>query len=391
MYLFTQERKQKKSLKSILSLLLSLTLVCGGFHGAVGAKSVSKTKGGVSTAKGKNNKNLNKNGKEEVAFGFVIIGGVKLAEAAVTLASLYLVLCKNDLDVVRCVNKYVEKFNKLNKITGEVALEFKRRVQQKVGELSRTRQKQSTLTPAQEAKQIFDALKKNEHLISTSTLCEEQIKELRNSGKNALANELQKLCSPFSKGSEGSTASCEFTEFKNEETARSFGTRFFQCWFQSLTPEEKKVILDYTDGEYNEINRCLREPASCNEEVTGIINKLKSALNKAKIPVDILVKRGGAVEILGELKDIATKNPQQLVGRSFSTPGFMSTGLVQPRSNKVELRIKIREGTKGCAYVGNNSANPREEEVLCVPGKKLRITKVEVRDKKLVLDAEMIN
>jgi hypothetical protein len=158
-----------------------------------------------------------------------------------------------------------------------------------------------------------------------------------------------------------------------------------------LSPDEKKAIRDYTDGEYHEINRCLRKQGSCSKEVNRIIETLKIALNKAVILSDIIVKRGGTVDILGELKDDAAQNPQGLLGKVVSTPGFMSTGLVQPRTDKVELRIKIRKGTKGCAYVGNMSANKKEEEVLCVPEKKLRITKVEVRGKKLMLEAEMID
>jgi hypothetical protein len=166
MHPFTQE--SKKNRKLILSFFLSLTLVCSGFHGAVSAKKVPKTKVVFSTADVKNSKKTllnnipNKNETEKVAFGFVIIGGAKLAEVAVILASLYLVLCKNDLNVVNCVSTYVDNFNNLHKITGKYALELKKKVQEIVQQLVKNQRKKGALTPEEEAKQIFNTLKKND-------------------------------------------------------------------------------------------------------------------------------------------------------------------------------------------------------------------------------------
>lgn len=401
MHPFTQESKKKKNRKLILSFLLSLTLVCSGFHAAVSAKNVPKTKGALPTANVKNNKknfsyNIanntpDKKKTEKVAFSFVIIGGVKLAEAAVTLASLYLVLCKDNLDVVKCVGTYVDNFNKANNITGTLALKLKDGVQQKAQELLKNQRKKGSLTPAQEAERIFQKFKQSGSQISISAWCKEQIQELQNSHQYDVAAMLQKLCSPFSKSSAGSTAPCEAINFKNNESARSFGMRFFQCWLQSLTADEKKAIHDYTDGEYHEINRCLRGQGPCSEDIEKMIEIITKALNRSSMPVGVKVKRGGALDILGELTSIATNNPQSLRGKEFSTPGFMSTGLVESRTDKVEMEIVIRKGTTGCAYVGSISANKKEEEVLCVSGKKLRITKVKVEGKKLVLEAEMIN
>jgi hypothetical protein len=169
--------------------------------------------------------------------------------------------------------------------------------------------------------------------------------------------------------------------------------RFFKCWFDSLTPEQRRAIKNYTDGEYREINQCVRGKGPCSEKIKKMIEDIREALDKAEMPMDLIVKRGGIVDILGKInKEVdAMKNPQELIGKEIHTRGFMSTGFVDPRMDNVVINITIRKGTKGCAYVGNVSANKNEEEVLCLPGKILLIKKVELRDKRLIVEAVMVN
>ena len=157
---------------------------------------------------------------------------------------------------------------------------------------------------------------------------------------------------------------------QDENTVRSW----FQVFRDKITDEEYAAIYRYTGSSYYEINRYLRGMEDSISKYKSIaIDDCTSALKKASIPKDTIVRRGVDDDALNAMlmdnrafdNIIANKGAEKYVGAIFADKGFVSTSPL-PKGGfggEVEMVIKLPKGSQA-AYVDPMSANRGEKELL---------------------------
>ena len=104
------------------------------------------------------------------------------------------------------------------------------------------------------------------------------------------------------------------------------------------------------------------------------------ALRKAKLPEDVIVRRGSDYNMLKELGsyEMTEQNKNRVIGGLVRDKGFMSTS-PSPNggfSGNIEYVIKVPKGSQAM-YVANISAYESEQELLINRGGKFMIEDVE--------------
>lgn len=165
-----------------------------------------------------------------------------------------------------------------------------------------------------------------------------------------------------------------------------------QKWANSLSPEGKEAVKDYTGTAYVNINATLRgiqkqfEPGNYEKAL-----HLHESLQSASIPTNCTVYRGASSKALGALRMLPDN---MLIGKVISDKGFMSTSIDRNSAfgGDTLLVIDVPKGSHG-AYVGDiSSFGHYESEVLFDVGSKMRITDV-TRDEngRRVINVTLLN
>ena len=164
-----------------------------------------------------------------------------------------------------------------------------------------------------------------------------------------------------------------------------------KLWSESLPPEQRAAVSDYTGIAYGNINATLRGIST--SFVPGYREKailIHQALSASRIPQPCTVYRGALAAALGVLQNAPDT---QLVGSFFSDSGFMSTSINAEDSfgGEIKLVIEVPQGARG-AYVGYLSQmDHSESEVLFDAGAVMKITAVEKTDTgKRLIHARML-
>lgn len=155
-----------------------------------------------------------------------------------------------------------------------------------------------------------------------------------------------------------------------------------QDWLQHITFDERRAIKLYTGSSYSEINRYLRGLSNYTsyEEQIGFA---KSALNKASLPKETIVRRGSNADslrgILGtEDLSQAMKNKSSFIGSIVEDKGFMSTSPAEEGgfNRDIEYIIQVPKGYQAM-YVDPISEFPGERELILQAGTRFVIEDLE--------------
>ncbi|MGQ4270256.1 ADP-ribosyltransferase, partial [Nocardiopsis changdeensis] len=127
------------------------------------------------------------------------------------------------------------------------------------------------------------------------------------------------------------------------------------------------------------------------QDVLDIIERLDHATD-APLPEGVEAVRG--VYGFDHLAPGGTADPSTLIGRTFTSPGFMSASL-GPRPSAAGgsptdlIRLTLPPGTRGL-WVGDRSLHPHEREIILARGTAYRITSYEPWGRGYVLYAEVV-
>lgn len=139
----------------------------------------------------------------------------------------------------------------------------------------------------------------------------------------------------------------------------------------SVPADAHAALRTYTSAGYQEVNECLRFK-SCSDESDDTINAMYDTVKNAKLPEDVILYRGAAldeptIESLGSTRD-----------NTFQDKGFVSTsvkpGIAVTTGGEVPntiFQIFARKGSAGLC-VAPFSEYPEEDEVLLPAGAKFR-------------------
>jgi hypothetical protein len=148
-----------------------------------------------------------------------------------------------------------------------------------------------------------------------------------------------------------------------------------------LSQEEIDAIIKYSGNAYSNINNALRGKEVMTLSNQIISKNLQTALDKARIPHDMVVFRGTSTLGLGSLRSLPT---EKLVGKIFMEPGFMSTstnnsvagGIFQ---GNMQMTIEVPAGARGLD-ISSVSQFATESEILFQSGTEMYIKKAEMVD-----------
>ena len=125
------------------------------------------------------------------------------------------------------------------------------------------------------------------------------------------------------------------------QTARQYG----DAWISQLSTEEKRSITDYTGQMppyYENINGFLRKKVNKLDSGNAErITHIHNALQKAKLPCDMIAFRRGGESILGALKG---KSDEEIIGSAFLDRGYVSSSLKNDRNAAGDVRLEIDVG-----------------------------------------------
>lgn len=149
-------------------------------------------------------------------------------------------------------------------------------------------------------------------------------------------------------------------------------------WTDLITSEERYAVEVYTGSAYKNMNAYLRGQIS-STSYADEIKQATAALKKARLPEEVIVRRGSDYNMLRELGiDISEANKDKMVGALVTDKGFMSTSPAFDGgfSGDIEYVIKVPKGSQAM-YVDTISQNRGEEELLINRGGKYIIEDVE--------------
>lgn len=173
------------------------------------------------------------------------------------------------------------------------------------------------------------------------------------------------------------------------EASRAAVVQAGSQWVSGLSSAQREAFSAYTGMAYLNINGSLRGYASFSPENRQRAIEMHNALSCTQIPCSCTVYRGASNASLGAYQGMSDSD---LVGRTISDAGFMSTSLDPDEAfnGDVQLEISVPAGAHG-AYVDSISSVSGEREVLFDAGQNLRITSVTRDDRgRRVIHADMI-
>jgi hypothetical protein len=175
----------------------------------------------------------------------------------------------------------------------------------------------------------------------------------------------------------------ETLDFKSDiSSAEKWAQQNYGNWRTSLESDELKAIDYYTKGGFMVLNEKLRigSKINPNSDSAKNIKLISQALERKRIPTEIIVYRGAGENILGDSKNLlkTQKGRQQLIGEIFIEKGFMSTSILRDKAfgKDIILYLTVPAGTKG-AYVGINSTHD-EKEILIDKGYQYKINSIDL-------------
>ena len=151
-------------------------------------------------------------------------------------------------------------------------------------------------------------------------------------------------------------------------------------WLNSITSSEKSGVVTYTGNAYWDMNEYLRGRSS-STSYKKAINSCQSALSKASLPKETIVRRGSDYNALIDLGfgDLTIQDKNKVIGAIITEKGFMSTSPA-PRGGftfrDYEYIIRVPQGSQAM-YVDSISKHKGEEELLINCGGKYRVEDVE--------------
>lgn len=144
-----------------------------------------------------------------------------------------------------------------------------------------------------------------------------------------------------------------------------------------LSPEQRRAVSLYTRNDYYEnINNSLRGQDTLTPECREITEYMRSALKCAALPWDMVLYRGTSTNELGDLKDLP---PEELVGKTYTQPGFMSTSKSEAIAettflHNMEVTIMAPKGAHALDITSISNYGINESEVLFDAGQEMLIT-----------------
>ena len=151
-------------------------------------------------------------------------------------------------------------------------------------------------------------------------------------------------------------------------------------WLKTITPTEKSGVVKYTGSAYTDMNEYLRGQRKTTRYADEI-KACQSALSKASLPRETIVRRGSGYNMLDELGigRVTSNNKGQFIGAIVTDKGFVSTS-PSPNggfSGSIEYVIKLPQGSQAM-YVDSISRFQGEQELLINCGGKFVIEEVEL-------------
>lgn len=150
-------------------------------------------------------------------------------------------------------------------------------------------------------------------------------------------------------------------------------------WLKTVSSTEKSGVHTYTSSAYHDMNKYLRGKTSS----TAYSNEIKacqSALSKASLPKETIVRRGSDYNMLKELNlgTITPQNKDRVIGAIVQDKGFVSTSPASGGgfSGDIEYIIKVPQGSQAM-YIDSISRYQGEQELLINCGGKYAIEDVE--------------
>lgn len=148
-----------------------------------------------------------------------------------------------------------------------------------------------------------------------------------------------------------------------------------QKWIKSLTKDDRQLIKDYTNMDFETINPMLRNPRRFLQEfgrktynsMRQKANRLRTLINRTRLAEDTVVYRSFGTK-LAKRSDIG-------VGTVFRDDAFSSTTLrfgTYENAQNVVAEILVKKGTRA-AYVADYSQFLTERELLLNAGQEYRI------------------
>ncbi|MFI9329286.1 ADP-ribosyltransferase [Kitasatospora sp. NPDC052868] len=156
--------------------------------------------------------------------------------------------------------------------------------------------------------------------------------------------------------------------------AKEFGARTWNDVAERLPAEQKDAVAKYTWGSDGEINGALRGTGPATPEASRLIPQLDKAVEAQRVPENIVVGRGT------DLGHLGFDNPQEMVGRSFTEQGYMSTSVGDMPSiyagKQGVLHLAVPEGTPGLWVEKVGRAGNSERELLLGRGLTWQVDRV---------------
>ena len=153
-------------------------------------------------------------------------------------------------------------------------------------------------------------------------------------------------------------------------------------WLKTISETERAGVRKYTSNAYENMNRYLRgqHPTT---SYADEIEACKSALSKASLPQETIVRRGSGYNMLDELGvgKITPENKSNFIGGIVEDKGFVSTSPAHSGgfSGSIEYVIKLPQGSQAM-YIDKISRFQGEEELLINCGGKFIVENVDFND-----------
>lgn len=144
-----------------------------------------------------------------------------------------------------------------------------------------------------------------------------------------------------------------------------------------LNKSQIEAFVKYSGDDYVNINNSLRGLETLSADNAEAVDIMKSTLSNASLPEDMTLYRGTSIEELGSLKNLS---PEDLVGKSYTQPSFLSTSTKSSvakgtfSSGNMQVEIEASQGAHGLDITSISQYGSDESEVLFNAGQKLIIT-----------------
>lgn len=158
---------------------------------------------------------------------------------------------------------------------------------------------------------------------------------------------------------------------------------------KQLPADEVQALKDYSGSNYRNINDTLRGLDTATPESAETIRVMQKTLGNSSLADDMTLYRGTSTAELGDLAGLA---PEDLIGKSYTQSGFMSTsanyGEAQKFAKNMIVTVNAPAGSQGL-NISSISQYPHEAEYLFNIGQQLVIQDAKMVDGILHLIVEL--